>query len=146
MTKDILLKLSGLQFDSESEDNIEVITIGSYYFKNGKHYILYDEVSEDFPEITHNVIKVSPGVIEINKKGLSNVQMVFEEKKENIAYYETPFGTLLIGIHAKQIEIKESIDQLEVKIEYSLDINYEHVSDCKITMQVSSKGKAEIRL
>ena len=43
MTKDVLVKISGLQF-AEDQDNgpVEIITTGNYYKKNGKHYILYD--------------------------------------------------------------------------------------------------------
>ena len=43
MTKDVLVKISGLQF-AEDQDNgpVEIITTGNYYKKNGKHYILPD--------------------------------------------------------------------------------------------------------
>ena len=56
MTKDILLSISGLHYDmtgipdepgaEEENGPIEVITPASYYYKNGKHYIVYDEVLE----------------------------------------------------------------------------------------------------
>ena len=48
MTKDVLISISGLQFaGGENSEPVEVITSGSYYKKNGRHYILYDEVAED---------------------------------------------------------------------------------------------------
>ncbi len=49
MTKDVLLSISGLQFAAKEEEDVEpveVITAGGYYKKNGKHYIMYDEVME----------------------------------------------------------------------------------------------------
>ena len=47
MTKDVLVTISGLlSSPDDSEDTIEVTTAGQYYFKNGKHYILYDEIGE----------------------------------------------------------------------------------------------------
>ena len=60
MTKDVLVKISGLQF-AEDQDNgpVEIITTGNYYKKNGKHYILYDEVQEGFDGVTKSVIKVN---------------------------------------------------------------------------------------
>ena len=46
MTKEVLVTISGLQFSPETEsESVELITSGSYYKKNGKHYIIYDEVS-----------------------------------------------------------------------------------------------------
>ena len=47
MTKDILINISGLQMDVDPNDPIEMMTTGAYYLRNGKHYILYDELSED---------------------------------------------------------------------------------------------------
>ena len=45
MTKDVLITISGIQtIDGEVNDPIETVTPGEYYFRNGKHYILYDEV------------------------------------------------------------------------------------------------------
>ena len=60
MTKEVLVTISGLQFSPETEsESVELITSGSYYKKNGKHYIIYDEVNEGFSETTRNIIKLS---------------------------------------------------------------------------------------
>ena len=57
MTKDVLVKISGLQF-AEDQDNgpVEIITTGNYYKKNGKHYILYDDVQEGFDGVTKSAV------------------------------------------------------------------------------------------
>ena len=55
MTKEVLINISGLQMDVDPENPIEMVTTGAYYLKNGKHYILYDELSED-NEVTKNVL------------------------------------------------------------------------------------------
>ena len=60
MTKEVLVTISGLQFSPETEsESVELITSGSYYKKNGKHYIIYDEVNEGFSETTRNIIKLN---------------------------------------------------------------------------------------
>ena len=49
MTKDVIVSISGLQMPAEGEaEPVEVITVGDYYQKNGKHYVLYEEVNEGF--------------------------------------------------------------------------------------------------
>ena len=40
MTKDVLIKISGLQAMDGESDDVEIITAGDYFQKNGKHYIL----------------------------------------------------------------------------------------------------------
>ena len=116
MTKDVLLSIRGLQFVSQEEEEVEpveVITAGDYYKKNGKHYIMYDEVTEGFDGNTRNVIKLTEDSLDITKKGISNVHMVFEKNKKNVSYYNTPFGSLLIGIDAKSVDIAETEDDID---------------------------------
>ena len=45
MTKDVLIKISGLQAMDGDSDDVEIITAGDYFQKNGKHYIVYEAVS-----------------------------------------------------------------------------------------------------
>lgn len=147
MTKDVLVKISGLQFAGEEDsDAIEVITSGNYYMKNGKHYILYEEVLEGSTEVAKNVIKLGNNTMEVTKKGPLTVHMVFEKDKKNVSYYSTPFGSLLIGIDTKSIQIEETDNDINVAVKYGLEINYEHTADCNITVNVKSKEAKDFRL
>ena len=69
MTKDVIVSISGLQMDADQAMPLEVITVGSYYYKNGKHYILFDEMSEDGQEQTRNTIKITDNRVDVIKKG-----------------------------------------------------------------------------
>lgn len=139
MTKEVIVSISGIQFELEDNDAIELITIGDYYNRNGKHYILYDECIEGDATTTKNTLKLGKNTLEMTKKGSSNVHMVFEEGKTNMTYYDTPLGSLFIGIHTESITRKESDDKLEITVKYSLEVNYTHVSDCEIKMVIKSK-------
>lgn len=69
MTKDVIVSISGLQMPAEGEaEPVEVITVGDYYQKNGKHYVLYEEVNEGFEGSTKNIIKMQENCIDITKK------------------------------------------------------------------------------
>ena len=84
MTKDILINISGLQMDVDPNDPIEMMTTGAYYLRNGKHYILYDELSED-NEIVKNVIKIGPKSVELTRKGgQSLIWSLKREKKTSL--------------------------------------------------------------
>ena len=89
MTKDVLLKISGMQFTADNDDltepePVEIIAPGEYYFKNGKHYIIYDEFMEGFDSVTKNVLKLQGDLLEVTKRGTSNVHMIFEKDKKNL--------------------------------------------------------------
>lgn len=145
MTKEILVKISGMQFTAENNDPnepepVEIIAPGEYYYKNGKHYILYDEFMDGFDSVTKNVLKLKDDSLEITKRGSSNVHMVFEKDKKNMTCYTTPFGSLMMGIDARRISVEESEEEIYAQVEYALDINYEHLADCTIQLRVQSKG------
>lgn len=148
MTRDVLIRISGLQMmASEDEaDDVEMITTGDYFQKNGKHYIIYDEVMDGFEGNIRNTVKISPDSMDIRKQGIANAHMVFEQDKKNMTRYATPMGDMMVEVSTNRIQVDEQEDSLKVLVEYSLGINYQHVSECNITMDVCSMDKAELRL
>lgn len=147
MTKDVLVTISGLQYAADSENEpLEVITSGDYYKKNGKHYVIYDEVMEGFEGTTRNIIKLNDEFLDITKKGVNNVHMMFEKNRKNISYYYTPYGSLLIGIDARAVEVSETEHDINVKVDYALEVNYEHMADCSITMNIKSKDAGDFKI
>lgn len=147
MTKEVLISISGLQFAEEmDQEPVEVITIGDYYRKNGKHYLIYDEVMEGFSETTKNIIKISDSCVDITKRGVSNTHMMFEKDKKNVTYYYTPYGSILIGVDTKKIMIRETEHTLYILIDYALEVNYAHMADCKIEVNVKSKNAGDFKI
>ena len=147
MTKEVIITICGLQNGPETDgEPIEMIVAGEYFYKNNKHYILYDEVMEGESQVTKNRIKISDGQMELTKSGVVNVHMVFEENVKNITQYYTPYGSLSMGIDGKKVEILESEHEIDVKIEYGMEMNQEFVADCNIAINVKSKGIKEFKL
>ena len=140
MTKDVLINISGLQMDVEPDNPIEMVTTGAYYLRNGKHYILYDELSED-NEVTKNVLKIGPNSVELTRKGAQGSHMVFEEGKENLSYYDTPFGSLLMGVNTSSIDWMEKEEEVRLQVDYDLSVNSDHVSKCKIDVNIRPNGE-----
>ena len=91
-------------------------------------------------EVTKNIVKFQDDYMEITKKGTCSVHMIFEKNKKNVTYYYTPYGSLLIGIDAHKVQIEEKEDSILARVEYSLEINCEHIADCDINIEVRPKG------
>lgn len=138
MTKDVLITIRGAHTLDHEDNDVEMIVRGDYYQKNGKHYILYEEILEGAEERVKNVIKISPSSMDIIKKGVTNSRMLFEKNKKNLSCYSTPVGNLVIGIQANHFYVEEQENSIKVNVDYSLDINYEHMSDCRICVDVQS--------
>lgn len=140
MKKNVLISIVGLQYEIDKDDPIEVITVGEYYLRNGKHYLNYDEISEDNDGVTSCTMKIVDKQVNIIKRGTANVNMVFEEGSKNTTMYQTPFGELQVGILANRVNIVEKEDNITVEIDYALDINYSHVSECSIKIQIKPRN------
>lgn len=142
MTKDVIVSIKGLQFESDENEPVEVVSVGQYYRKNEKHYILYEEIVEEeqgYAEIMKNTIKISENSLEVLKKGSNNTHMIFEENKKNTTYYNTPFGQLIIGIDTTGFKLVEKENMIGIKVRYNLEINYSHISDCEILIKIIAK-------
>ena len=147
MTKDVIITICGLQNGPETDgEPIEMTVFGEYFYKNNKHYILYDEVMEGESQVTKNRIKISNGQMELTKSGVVNVNMLFEDGMKHITQYHTPYGSLRMGIDARKVEIQESEHEIYVSADYAMEMNDEFVADCHITIHAKSKGITSFKL
>jgi len=139
MTKDVLIAIKGMQFEGATDpEEIEVIQRGQYYERNGSHYLLYDEPVEGSSDIIKNRIKFKENEVQVAKKGAVNTTLTFTKNEKNMTNYATPFGNLVIGIDTQRIALDMSEKRMDIKVDYALDINYEFLADCKISIEVSA--------
>lgn len=145
MTKEVLVNISGLQMDvNEMEQNdeepIEVLSPGNYFFKDGKHYIFFEEISEGISGVTKTQIKITDNEkVEVIKKGISNTHMIFDTNQKNRSYYDTPYGQLNLGVFTKNIMVDETENNINIKVEYALDVNYEPLAECSIRINIKPR-------
>ena len=146
MTNDVLVSISGLQMavnemESNDDEPIEVVSAGTYYFKDGKHYIFFEEVAEGIPGVTKTQIRlIGKETLEVMKKGISNMHMVFEKGKTNRCFYRTPLGELNLGICTSKIVVDEQEDNIDIRAEYTLDVNSDPFADCTIRIHIKKDG------
>ena len=91
MKKDVLVTVRGMQSieSVDGSEEVEMVAKGNYYFRNGHHFICYEEMSEGFDKPTKSMIKIADNVVEVDKKGVMNTHLVFEPEKKNVTFYAT---------------------------------------------------------
>lgn len=138
MTKDVLITISGMQLDIE-EEPVELVTVGTYYLKNGKHYVLYEEQTEGNGQVTKNIVKFYEGHFEMTKKGESNSFLLFEREKKTSTVYQTVVGPIQVDAVTSELSVEETENQLLVNVKYALDINYNFISECEVNFKVQAR-------
>lgn len=145
MTKEVLISISGLhmgvnEMESEESEPIEVLSPGNYYCKNGKHYLFFEEAVEGFREVIKSQIRWQGSeILEVSKKGLTNMNMIFEKNKKNHCFYQTPYGQLNLGIYTTDIMVDETEDNIDICAEYAMDVNHEPIAECTIRINVKPR-------
>ncbi|MBQ8085608.1 MAG: DUF1934 domain-containing protein [Lachnospiraceae bacterium] len=138
MTKDVLITVTGRQFDVNDEAT-EIITPGTYYLKNGKHYVLYDEQPDDSGDVIKNRVKFHDGHFEMVKNGAVSSALKFNIDEKSESVYRTTAGTVMMEVHTHDISILENDDAIRTTVKYSLTINGQFISECEVNFVIESR-------
>lgn len=143
MKNKVQLTLTGRQRAEDGEEAVtETCHTAEYYERNGSIYILYEEIPEDMDTAIQNCIKLKGSVLEITKKGAVNTRMVFEEGREYLTDYKTPYGGLKIGVCTENLKCLYPKDGLTIQVRYTLTSQGEPFSFCSITIAVRRASDA----
>jgi len=136
-----MIRINGMQFTDfgGQQEPVEVISPGRYYFKNGSHYLVFEDIEDDSSKC-ENLMKFRESYLEVSKKGSVNARLIFEKDKKTKSQYGTPFGILQIGISMTAVNLKEKEDSIEVTANYALEINDDFIADCSISLKAQSKA------
>lgn len=139
MTKDVLLSIRGLYTEGdEGEDSIETLAPAEFFVKQGVYYIFFEEIIDDNTGVTKSRIKYSDKCFELTRKGEVSVHLLFEEGKKTLNTYQMPYGTLVVGLDTKRIQMSETKEEIKIAIDYAMEINYQQVSDNSIEVVIKS--------
>lgn len=123
MKNNARIKVIGIQNDMAEDESIELHTIGSWYTKNNKNYIIYNDTEILDSSETHTRVTYDNQTVSIIRSGGTNTHLLFENGIRHIIPYETPFGLFEMVSTTKSIEVKEDETSLDLKVTYHLELN-----------------------
>ena len=143
MTRDVFVTIDGLQTlvgEGEAPQPLSLSCTGTYYHKDGSHYVFYEERMEDTDRVMKNRLRLQPDLLELKKTGDCSVHMIFEANKKNEASYRMPYGSLALVIDTKHVCLRESDHHIHLSASYALGLNGEKLSDCEIHIDIRPKN------
>lgn len=138
MEENFNLSVCGKQTVAGGSDKIELETSASYVTKNGSRYITYREYSPDHPEQHYRTtIKVdSNNVVTVMKGGEENHHLILEQGERHKCEYNTPFGSMTLGVYTEYVGISLDDHGGELTVRYSIDIESELASSNELTLKI----------
>ena len=125
--KDITIKITGKQcFEDSEEDQMEFITDGRLYERNGFYYLIYDESEISGLEGFRTTLKFNGNSLKmkrVSKEG-PGPELYFEEGKRFSSNYDTPMGPMEVEVLTRSIKtlIDREARKGTIDIEYDVSL------------------------
>ncbi len=126
MTDNVIISIKGKQLYAEGgPDEMELVTAGVLRREGQDRYtISYQESELTGLEGTTTVVQVDGGRVTLLREGNINSQMVFEEGERHLSMYETPYGSLSVGILTRRMRSTLGETGGDLEIDYAIEIDH----------------------
>ena len=155
MEREILLGITGTQWEMlddggqgpKDAEAVEMLTSADYFFKNGKHYFVYEEASESGRKSGKSKNKITGDrSVEIMKAGEMRGSLFFEKDKRTLSCYETPYGQLHFGVWTTGIDLDVKEDEIFAEIRYRMEMEDHPMADCCVKIHACTKGEKSAQM
>jgi uncharacterized beta-barrel protein YwiB (DUF1934 family) len=137
MAKEVLISVTGTQVNEFGEKDVqELITKGSYYYKNGVYFIIYCESEVTGMSGTTTSLKAETARVTLNRMGISQHKQVFESGLKHQGNYITPYGVMYVAVIPSKVEVSLTDNGGSINLEYVLEIEHEKISDNTLLLTV----------
>ena len=115
-------------FADGDEDSFELMTDGEYSRENGISTFSYVESELTGLDGLLTTFNVEPERVVLRRGGGINGDMIFSEKQKHHFLYETPFGSITMGIDTHSITKDMCDDGGSLEIRYDIEVDNVSVS------------------
>ena len=124
--KDITIKITGKQcYDDMEEDQMEFVTDGRMYERNGYFYLIYDESEISGLEGFRTTLKFNENSLKMKRfsKEGPGPELYFEEGKRFSSSYETPMGPMDIEVLTRSVKNLMNREERRGQIDIEYDVS-----------------------
>lgn len=125
MKKEVRITVRGTQINDGAPETMELITGGTMTGRNGKFAISYTETElTGTPGVVSTFLILNPERVVLTRDGPIRSRMVFVKGVKDESLYDLGFGTLLLGVYTKDIQIDLTEDGGRLFIDYTVEIEH----------------------
>lgn len=140
MEKEVMITIKSYQQLGEDErDGSELITCGTYRYRNGAVRLSYDESELTGMDGTRTVFDFRPDEIILSRRGSVESRMVFQPGQRNDFFYRTEYGMLTLGLDTRRIDCALDEHGGDVRIDYDLNFERSLLSRNQFIINVKEK-------
>ena len=125
MEKDVIISIKGVQrYENADPDTMELVTAGRLEREGNSYTLSYQESELTGLEGTLTTFQIEPERITLMRVGGFNSQMVFQEGRRHMSMYNTPYGTMSIGVNTRHLTAQVGESGGDIEIDYAIEIDH----------------------
>jgi len=137
--KKVLISIKGLPvFATSDEDAFELMTDGEYSLQDGKSTFSYIESTLTGQEGMLTTFDVENDRVVLRRGDGMSGDMIFSENQKHHFLYDTPFGSVMLGIDTHSITNNMSDDGGNLEIRYDIEVDNVSVSQNLFKINIRS--------
>ncbi len=124
MKDNVIISIKGSQiYEGREPDVTELVTSGTLWEDDGGYTISYMETELTGLEGTTTQLRVEGPRVTLLREGSVNSQMIFEVGRKHLSMYETPYGSLAIGIDTRRMKNTLDASGGDLEIDYAIEVD-----------------------
>ena len=133
----IMINIDGTQnFGNGEANNVELTTEGELSVSTDSYTLKYKESELTGMEGTTTEITVeNNGIVNLVRSGTVNSNLIFEEGKRRLSYYDTNDGAFSIGVFASYVDTVLERNYGEISITYAMDVDDKPIGENEIRVR-----------
>ena len=117
MEKEVIISIKGMQkYENAEPDTME---------RDGESFTLsYQESAVTGMDGTLTTFQIEPERVTLLRVGEYTSQMVFQEGRRHMSMYNTPYGTMSIGVNTRHLTAQVGESGGDIEIDYAIEIDH----------------------
>ena len=126
MENNVIISIKGMQsYIGMDSDAIELVTEGRFDQEDAGCYTLS--------------FQIEPKRVPLLRVGEFNSQMVFQEGRQHLALYDTPYGALSVAVRTKKMQTCLDPTGGKIEVDYAIEIDHAAAGESLFRIQVRKK-------
>lgn len=139
MNNNVFIKLvSTATYEDDEPETVEFLCEGVLEKRPEGIKISYTEPSGETDGAKDELIITNPEFVTLTRSGEFNSHLLIEKNKRHTCVYETPYGSLMIGVFAQEVSAFFDGASGKIVMSYTVDSNLSVISHNTVTIDVKN--------
>lgn len=141
MTKEkVILHIKGFQdYEHSGNDDIGLMTEGTLASMPFGWELAYEETALTGMEGTLTTFLIEPERVTLLRTGPVCTQMVYELGRRHHSMYNTPYGSLEVGITTSMLDVEMGPDGGHLNVDYAIELDHAMMGQNRFRITVRKK-------